>query len=158
MNSSSSADPEPAPRGTTTQSNLLSLVATAASSCRFSLVILPLAGRSRFAPAPLRTLRDSEPVVPPALRGQTGRFQFADKRDGSSPRTGGTVPVATGDGSRCHRGRFQLPPGTVPVATRDGSRCHRGRFQLPPGTVPVATRDGPWWQPPPFPYDTRVGL
>ena len=24
------------------------------------------------------------------------------------------APVATGDGSSCHRGRFQLPPGTVP--------------------------------------------
>ena len=32
------------------------------------------------------------------------------------------VAVSTGDGSSCHRGRFQLPPGTDPVATGDGSR------------------------------------
>jgi len=43
-------------------------------------------------------------------------------------------------GSSCHRGRFQLPPGTVPVATGDGSRWQPerfpwilGRFQCPPG-------------------------
>jgi len=81
---------------------------------------VPTAGRSRFAPAPLRTLRDSEPVVPPALRAdQAGRFQFADKRDGSSSRTKGTVP----DGNRC--------PGPAMTASSDWFLRRSGGLHAP---------------------------